>query len=359
MFKKSEHKKKGGNALAFMLFRLPLSVAMFLVLIVGAYQAFKYFSGVDPIKIDPKTTALSLLTSEGASQALSALFSFGLPKSMVPKELTGEKITPSETPVPDGPKADSKFIFKFAIVADSHNDNESLAKALQIAKKDGVKFVIGLGDYSDVGTLEELQKAQDVFKASGLPFYVTAGDHDLWDSRDKGSLSISNFNQVFGPTYQSFSDSNIRFVLLFNGDNYEGIDAIQRMWLEDLLTKMKPQDSASSSPGSGINNNPPQQVFVFLHEPLYHPSSDHAMGKVTASLKKQAEDISNMLKNAKVGEVFAGDVHSFGRYQDPKSGLKMTVVGALTSTRNTQAPRFAIVDVYNDGSYNVKDQEIK
>jgi len=37
----------------------------------------------------------------------------------------------------------------------------------------------------------------------------------------------------------------------------------------------------------------------------------------------------------------------------------MTVVGALTSTRNTQAPRFAVVDVYDDGSYNVKDQEIK
>lgn len=328
------------------IFRMLLSLTMFLVLGLGVYQAYRYFTGMDPLKMDPKTLASTFLSSEESAKIINTIFSFGLTKNVAGKfGQTPENIQPQ--PVSDTSSrlpGSGKLLMKFAAVADSHIDNNNLAKALSMAKKEGAKFVIGLGDYSDVGTIEELQKAKDVFDASGLPFYTTAGDHDLWDSRNKKTAATSNFSDVFGAAYQSFSDSGIQFIILANGDNYLGVSALQKQWLEDILKK-ETTDFI-------------KQTFVFLHEPLYHPSSDHMMGKETPELVNQAQDLAEILKQAGVGEVFAGDIHAFSQYKDSRSGLNMTTVGALTSERNTQKPRFIMVDVFDNGSYNIQDTEI-
>lgn len=327
MFRKKREYHKRSSFLPMVIFRMLLSLTMFAVLGLGVYQAYKYFTGADPLKMDPQAIILSA----------PAIFGFNIPDSLTTKL--------GKNPEPGSPFEEGKLLVRFALVADSHNNNENLTKALISAKKEGAKFVIGLGDYSDVGTIEELQKAKETFLSSGLPFYVTAGDHDLWDARDKGQSSAGRFSEVFGSTFQSFSDSNIRFIILFNSDNYEGVDALQKKWLQDALESPEAKEA--------------KKIFVFLHEPLYHPSSDHMMGKVTAKLSAQAAGLTQIMKEGGVSEVFAGDVHSFGRYDDPKSGLKMTVVGALSSERNVQKPRFAIVDVFDTGGYKVKDLEIK
>ncbi|KKQ14068.1 MAG: hypothetical protein US28_C0040G0009 [Candidatus Daviesbacteria bacterium GW2011_GWA1_36_8] len=77
------------------------------------------------------------------------------------------------------------------------------------------------------------------------------------------------------------------------------------------------------------------------------------MGKVTPKLKNQADHLIDIFKKGGVEEVFSADTHFYSRYQEPKSMLNMTTVGAVTSDRNPQTPRFAIVEVYTDGSYNV------
>lgn len=339
MFKHSQGRRRR-SSIPIVIFRLILSLVMMVVLGVGVYQAFRYFSGVDPLnnpelptevrnlKDSPQTALFSLLSSGKTPQILSRVLG-----------TKAGRVIPAQ-PVPASPTVPS---FKFAIVADSHNDNGNLGKALGLAKGLGAKFVIGLGDYTEVGTKEELLAAKKVFDSSGLPYYTTAGDHDLWDARDKGSSSASNFTEVFGPPYQSFSDSNIRFVIIYNSDNYEGIDSLQSQWISEALSGSEEQ---------------PQKTLVFLHEPLYHPSSDHMMGKVTPVLSNQARELLLKLYEVGVAEVFAGDLHSFTRYQD-QGGLKMTTVGALNGERNTQSARFAMVDVYQDGSYNIEDLEIK
>lgn len=323
MFNKKylEHKKPGTN-IFYVLLRSILSITMMLILVIGIYQAYIFFTGVDPLKINPQNLIGEVLNFEILGVDLSGI--------------RLNKISQTDT---------ANLAFRFAIVTDSHNDNEILSQALLQAKSQGVVFIIGLGDYSSVGTVEELQRAKDTFQAANLPYYVTAGDHDLWEPRNKGSNPAGNFGSVFGPAYQSFGYEGIRFIIVYNSDNYEGVDELQMRWLDDELTK--------------VNIEKPKAAFLFLHEPLYHASSDHVMGKINPALKDQAEKISAKARQADIKEVFAGDTHFYTRYTDPKSLVDMTAVGAVTKERNTQKSRFVIVDVYNSGDYNVQDLEIK
>lgn len=350
MFRRSEPKKRGGF-LPFVIFRVLLSLTMFLILGLGAYQALRYFSGVDPIKANPSQIISSVLESPETQKLLDGVLGFSLsskltsflnrgdnpitvsPRGEVAAEATGPQLPPTGV------------ILKFALIADSHNDNEDLRKALIQAKTLGAKFVIGLGDYTEVGTVTDLQLAKNTFTSSGLPFYLLPGDHDLWDSRNRGVSSAEDFNQVFGFSYQAFGDSNIRFVLINNADNYDGVDSLQMSWLTDELARQ--------------GTLHPKLLFAFVHEPLSHPSSDHAMGRVTKKLTDQAQKIIDLLKAAGTAEVFAGDTHFYTRYEDGRTGMKMTTVGAVTRDRNAQAPRFSMVDVGSDGGYQVEDIEIK
>lgn len=316
--------KKRSSFLPFVILRVFLSLAMMSVFAFGVYSAYKHFSGVDPLSLDPKAIVLSWPLILGAK----------LPDS----------ISDVKKVLKDEPEKDkSSLVFRFGLITDSHNNLADLRKSLSQLKDQGASFIVGLGDYSDVGTLEELERARQVFESSGLPFYLTAGDHDLWDCDNRGMSPTCNFEAVFGPAYQSFRYAKIRFIILNNSDNNNGFDQPQLMWLEGELAR----------------GEDTQLTLVFVHEPLYHPSSDHLMGKTNPKLRGQAEHVVKLLKDSGVNEVFAGDTHFFSRYEEPKQKLKMTAVGALSRDRNAQVPRFTLVDVYHDGSYNVSDIEVK
>ncbi len=325
---KTHYRRSGGGILG--LFRLLISIIIMAVLGVGLYQAYRSFSGIDPLTLDPKTILKESLTSESFIDFVTNLLTIN-PLSQVDSTST--------------PKDQRPALYKFAVIADSHKDYPGLQKALTQSKNAGAKFIIGIGDLSDVGTVEELKKTKEKYDASGLPYYITPGDHDLWDSRDKKQLASQNFMAVFGSPYQSFSYSNTRFILIYNSDNYLGIDELQQKWLDEEIER--------------LNKKPATLTFAISATPFYHPSSDHFMGKVTPSLVGQAEHLTTLLKKAGVAEVLAGDTHIFSRYSEPKNDLKMTTVGAVTSDRNPQTPRYALVDVYEDGSYNIEETELK
>lgn len=324
------------------LFRIFWSLFVIVILGVGLIQAYKGFSGFDPLKLSP-TSVKNLFSQDGIYAFVTSLLSFN-PADSVQKtrQILGEN-PPKDQSVTIQPSGDIDF--KFAIIADSHKDITNLAKALNMAKSNGAKFIIGIGDFSDVGTLDELRNTKAQFDAIGMPYYVTAGDHDLWDSRNKKEQSDKNFTEVFGSGYQAFMFENARIMIINNADNYLGLDEFQLKWVEEELARYA--------------QNSTKLFFVIADIPLYHPSSDHVMGKVTPKLKGQADHLISILKRARADEVFSADTHFFSRFQEPTSNLKMTTVGAVTSDRNLQTPRFAIVDVYTNGSYNVEETEIK
>ena len=346
MFGRRTHKRS--TFLPFVIFRLILSVIIFVFLMSGLYSALQYFSGVDPLKIDPKALGTVVITAirnptttiDSLSKLdFNSLFSLSESQIQTDNLLTSGQ---SDTPV------DKPVSFSFLLVADSHNENNYLEKALEQGKQKGknLQFVIGLGDYTEVGIIKELKDAKKIFDSSGIRYFLVPGDHDLWDSRDKKNPPTQNFESVFGDNYQSFIYKGVKFILFDNADNYIGVSNAQMDWLLNELNKAKNIDNVSI-------------VFVFTHEPLYHPSSDHIMGVETPSLKDEAKNIILQLKETGVNEIFYGNVHYFTRYQETSSGLKMTTSGAITSAKNTQAPRYTLVTVYEDNTYGVEDVEIK
>lgn len=320
---------------------------MFALLLGGTYSAYKHFSGLDPLKLDPQAVLKNILTSRSPQQFIAALSSLKLNTSFINqnKEVAGQSFKSNTQP---NIQADTSpnYIFRFMLVADSHNDNQNLKKAISQAKSNyqDIAFIIGLGDYTEVGTITELKEAKKELDSSGLRYFLVTGDHDLWDSRDKQTDPPTNFRSVFGLTYQSFTFQNYRFILLYNSDNYNGISDEQLKWLADELQKAKDESS---------------KILVFVHEPLYHPSSDHVMGRVEQSLKSQAKKLAHQLKDAKVYKVFAGDTHYFSEYEEPETKLSMVTGGAVVTDRNPQAPRFAVVYVFEDGNIKVEDVQIK
>lgn len=314
---------------------------MFAVLLGGIYAAYKHFSGLDPLKLNPQAVLSELLSGkvpkEFLGQGLSDQINQKVLGQQKSKEIPSESLTE-----PAG-----QLVFRFLMVADSHSDNANLSKAISQAKGSfpDLKFIIGLGDYTEVGTIDELKNAKAEFDNSGLRYFLIPGDHDLWDCRNKGLLPVSCFNQVFGLPYQSFTFENFRFILLNNSDNYVGFDGEQLQWVTQELEKAKTEDL--------------KETFVFLHEPLYHPSSEHVMGWVEKELKSQAGGLLFQLQEAGVAKVFSGDIHYFSEYSEPKTGIPMFTIGAVTMERNPQAPRFAVVSVLEDGETEVEDIEIR
>lgn len=336
----------------FMLFRLILSLTMFAILFIGVYSAYKHFSGLDPLTVDPKSLIINTLQGKVPDEAISLISSIGLPQVVTQKinqDVLGrsdsQSVLNNLTTQPN--KIEGKPIFKFLLIADSHSDNGNLNKALLKARQNypDLEFIIGLGDYTEVGTINELEKAKKEFDFSGLRYFLIPGDHDLWDSRDKNKPPLTNFRQIFGPSYQSFTHKQFTFVLLYNSDNYLGMDEAQIGWLSEEIDKGKNANVLGT--------------FVFVHEPLFHPSSDHIMGRINSELKNQAKFLTTLLSGAGVKKVFAGDAHYFSQYNEPLTNLSMVTVGAVATERNPQVPRFAVVTVFSDGLTQVEDVEIR
>lgn len=338
MFKK--HGSKRSSNPLFVIFRLFLSLSMFVLLLGGVYAAYKHFSGVDPLKMDPQALVSNLIQSKSPKQFL-AVWDRVLGQSTKKDPIPFDNLTKT----PEAPT--SSPVFKFVLIADSHNDTSNLKKALAQAKQKypDVKFIIGLGDYTDVGTITELTATKRELDSSGLRYFLVAGDHDLWDSRNKQEDPQTNFKEVFGPLYQSFIYENFKFLLLDNSDNYKGFGSEQSSWITSEFEKVKTE---------GVKG-----IFVLLHEPLYHPSSDHYMGKVEKDLKSQADGLIFQLKQAGVKKVFAGDIHYYSEYEEPVTKISMITVGALVTERNPQTPRFVVVTVFEDGTSKVDDIEVK
>lgn len=340
-----KHKGRRSINIVFVIFRLILSLVMFAVLLAGIYSAYKHFSGLDPLRLDPQALLQSVLEAKTPQQLLTVLSSVKFTQDL--SSQINQKALPRERQALGDSTTRSSVAFKFMLVADSHSDNVNLRKAIAQAKQTypDLAFIIGMGDYTEVGTIEEFKAAKKEFDAGGLRYFLLAGDHDLWDSRNKSVSPDNNFKQIFGPLYQAFTFGNYRFLLLDNSDNYQGIGIDQQKWITSELEKVKSE---------GISG-----LFVFVHEPLFHPSSDHFMGRVEKEVRQQARSLIYQLKDAQVKRVFSGDIHYFSQYSEPETGIEMVTIGAITVERNPQVPRFAVVNVFEDGSVRVEDVEIR
>lgn len=294
-----------------------------------------------------------------------------------------------------------KPMLRVALVADSHNENGLLAKALKQAQGKGINFVIGLGDYTNLGTVEELTAVKQEFEKSKLEYVLTAGDRDGWESRRR--VDVNYFEEIFGESSRVLEREQVQFVVLDNSDIYKGISEEDWQLLQSALSlgysltcsstqascgpsaKLRTSDTLGPSIGSGprlgltrsIESSPrtredsttPRLTFVFAHKTPFHPESRHVMGEDSAQVARQAQDLLKLLQESNVNGFFSGDLHFFAKFST-KGGstaggklsdqsVKITTIGAVASERNFQGPRFGILTVYEDYSWEVEDVEIR
>ena len=246
----------------------------------------------------------------------------------------GYSLAKSSFPVPGFEKSKDQEtekirtpILRFAVLSDSEGENDLLKKALEAAEGKGINFVIGLGDWTTVGTRQQLSVAKQVFDDSKLEYYTTAGDHDLWDSRNRGEDPLANYNQTFGSASQLIERDKIQIVILNNSDIYKGIPSDSwELLFESLKKDVKLR-------------------FVMAHKTPFHPDSAHIMGQDAQNVKAQAENLLSVLEEGQISGFFSGDMHFFAQFKTPKQAVKITTIGAVSGQRNFQGPRFGIVTV--------------
>jgi predicted phosphodiesterase len=232
----------------------------------------------------------------------------------------------------------SKLIAEFAVVSDTHSDSVQTERALKQIKDLGLSYVIHAGDWTKVGTREELLAQKEIFDKSGLEYWGVMGDHDRWQSQEQ------NFESVLGRSYESFEKNGIEFILLDASDITSGLGDRQLAWLELLLKKSQGK-----------------RKVIFMHLPPYHPSSDRTIADKAGNDPARSQEVErflNMINDQNVIAVFSGDHHLSSSYTEPKTSVRIFISGAVTSERNLQTPRWTKVSVYENSVIKVSDQVI-
>jgi len=233
---------------------------------------------------------------------------------------------------------------KVGLFADAEGDWKNLEKSLNRMEDLSVDVVFFLGDLTRWGSKDDLLEGKAALENSKLLIYVLPGDHDLAASvLDGDILGLKNFGEVFGEYNHLYKKEGYTFLLFNNSANFSTItDADFDFFTRNIATA----------------------DFVILSQPLYHPFSSRIMGvvdgKEVSNVSKQSQKMLDLIRNSKVKAIISADQHMFSNSFDPeKSSLRHIVIGALVSNseeiRNPQAPRFAILDVFTDGTFRVVD----
>lgn len=244
-----------------------------------------------------------------------------------------------------------ELLFKIALLADSEGSWENLEKALARARDLSVNAIFFLGDLTRWGSKEDLLRGKEVLLKSGITTVIIPGDHDLAASvsaGDEGGKKI--FDEVFkdngiqGTLAKEYNIEGYKFIFLDNSANFSPLAKEELSWFEE---EVRSSD------------------FVILSQPLYHPTNPRIMGIVNgdkvSSLYTQGQELLSWIRKSNVKAVISADQHSFSNLSDSdKHALRHIVIGALVPNsieeiRNPQAPRFGVLEVYNDGTFKVED----
>lgn len=246
------------------------------------------------------------------------------------------KMTDAGNQLAGKPTEELSTKYKFALIADSHEDLSVYPEIVaDIAARQDLVFVAHLGDLSNAGESQKLQESKQILDTINAPVHVLPGDHDSnWVPR----RDLTNFKQVFGLQRTSFSVTHDteKFIFIDNSDGNEGISLESWEWLSHELEISK-------------NHN----IYVLMSTPLSNPYlTFKTMGSQSESVKKQAEELGNLLLNYKVKAIFAGDTHTFSQYKDKSTEIPIITVGA-TGVNKNPLPLYTVVEILSDGSYNV------
>ena len=238
-----------------------------------------------------------------------------------------------ETPLTE--IAGKEILMNIVMASDMESDFNGLKEFVGVVNKLNPDLVFILGDITVLGVQEDFLKTRDILKDIEAETFFIPGDRDLWKSR-----GVSNFKSVFGNNYQLIERQGVKFLLIDNSNEYEGIDKPQMDFIESEIGEAD---------------------YVMFHNPIFFNSSvlgimGKGMGQYSGTVDDQRKVLLNLIHNTDVVKgTFAGDQHYFSVSEDTeKSGLYHVVVGSLSSNRNLDAPNFSVVKIYKDKTFSAE-----
>ncbi|MBU2513327.1 metallophosphoesterase [bacterium] len=234
----------------------------------------------------------------------------------------------------ESPPAEARFFFN--VFGDSRSGNSIYSSLVSTA------LTVGIPDLNfHVGDMIDEEGTQwAIFDAISTPledrssFYVTIGNHDVWDQE-----SFNNICMVYSylsPTgYYSFFH-NPGFFIILNSQEIEetGLSDTQMSWLKQELES----DRASQS----------RFIVVFVHRPLF--PQNHHLGEPLENY----EELHQMLQDHGVSVVFSGHEHSYSHtIQD---GIHYMITGTSGSPLFSAAG--SDVAFYHFAQVSVLDSEL-
>ncbi len=247
-----------------------------------------------------------------------------------------------------------KLLFKICLISDIHQDKNNLFKALEKVKSSGCRNIFVIGDLTNYGDVPTLKEVRNILNEAGVDYYAIPGDHDLAQS-----VSVENFNSVFGINYHLMEYSEVGFLIIDNSPNFTPISKIQMSWIESNIEKVDFVVLSQPLFTEGLNS---PFNGIFMGSMMNVPESDE-MKKKQVAVKDQGEYLLDLIrKSENVKAIFAGEHHRSSKLGDSvRSDLTHYVIGAVTSTVNElpqsaiQTPRFSVLSIYENGDYFIED----
>lgn len=224
------------------------------------------------------------------------------------------------------PDADVAEPFTFGVLADVQSALPEVGDIyVRMNGESNVRFILGTGDLTNEGEIEELQEFQTRLEALRVPLYSTIGNHELFDD-------AFAWRDLFGRANVHFAFKQVRFSLVDSGDGT--IDPTVAGWLDGWLEASR------------------ESVHVFAtHIPLFDPVGTRDGGFAS---RTEAAALLDRLAKAGVDLTLYGHVHSYYAFEN--AGIPAYISGgggALPETFDGIGRHFLEVSV--DPATSVRD----
>lgn len=196
----------------------------------------------------------------------------------------------------------------FAVLSDNRVNYEVLTKMVSKINDmaNEIDFVIHLGDSTNKGTWEEIDKFAEVMRPLRPPLYMVIGNHEVWDhsqGKRRTDMGRAKFTDFWGPLYHAFAYKGSYFIFLDNASRI--IEEDQFRWLKERL-------SESQSYG---------HRFIFGHVPPFDPR----LGRNAQMDEPYGSQLTNLLSEYGVEAAFFSHIHTF--LQAQRDGVSYYITG--------------------------------
>lgn len=186
------------------------------------------------------------------------------------------------------PDADATGGFHFGVLSDIQEAIDRVGDVYRrINQETHLAFVLGAGDLTRRGTVEELERFQRELKALDLPYYTTLGNHELGESPPP-------YQDYFGRGNLSFSFRGVRFTLLDSAS--ATLDPRVYDWLDGWLEL-----------GSSATH------VVAMHIPPLDPIG---VRNGSFASRNEATKLLGRLARGNVDATIYGHIHSYYAFQN-------------------------------------------